>query len=475
MKTANRAKIVATIGPASAAKPVLRKMIKEGMNVARINFSHSNHEDAAEIVNNIRDLNQELNTVVAILADLQGPKLRVGEVQEHQILKPGDILKFKTDQEFVGTSKQVYMSYPEFPKDVQKGERILLDDGKLMLEAISTNNADLVEAKVIQGGPLKSKKGVNLPNTKVSIPCLTEKDIADLHCALDLEIEWIGLSFVRNANDVIELRDIIDERNSEAKIISKIEKPEAVADIRAILRETDGLMVARGDLGVEIPMQEVPVLQKELVLMCRRASKPVIIATQMMESMIENMSPTRAEVNDVANSVLDGSDAVMLSGETSVGTDPVQVIKTMYKIIVEVEETSEIRQDDNPPIRRNERYISDAICYNSCKVADQVRAKAIITMTHSGYTGFKISSHRPSAEIFVFTHNKSILTSLSLLWGTHVYYYDRFESTDNTIQEIKGILKEKGLVSKGDLVINIASIPIYDKGMTNMLKISEIN
>ncbi len=474
MKINNRTKIVATLGPASSDKEVLRELIKEGLNVARINFSHSSHDAAREIVQTVRELNDELNTTVAILADLQGPKLRIGQVEPGTVVEPGQEVEFKTKAEFVGNSKSVYMSYETFPKDVKPGERILLDDGKLLMEVVRVTKQDSVIAKVVQGGALKSNKGVNLPNTKVSIPCLTEKDLADLEVALEEEIEWIGLSFVRSSKDVKELREVIESRNSSARIISKIEKPEAVNDIRAILRETDGLMVARGDLGIEIPMQEVPVLQKELVLLCRRAGKPVIIATQMMESMIESMTPTRAEVNDVANSVLDGADAVMLSGETSVGKYPKEVIQAMYKIIMEVEETGELRRDDNPPVRRNDRYITDAICYNSTRIADQVRAKAIITMTHSGYTGFKISSHRPSSSVFVFTHNKTILTSLSLLWGTQVFYYDKFESTDDTIKDIKNRLKEAGYVDPGDLVINIASMPITDKGMTNMLKISEI-
>lgn len=469
----NKTKIVATIGPASEDKQVLKDMFYAGVNVCRINFSHSSHDEAAAIVKTVRELNAEINAHVAILADLQGPKLRIGKVEEGAVIQIGDLLTF-TNQECLGNAKRVYMSYPEFPNDVEAGELVLMDDGKLMVEIVSTDHKSEVVGKVIQGGPLKSNKGVNLPNTKVSLPCLTEKDLADLDKAMELEIEWIGLSFVRSADDINELRQIIDKNNSAARIVSKIEKPEAVKDIDAIIEATDAIMVARGDLGVEIPMQEVPMLQKQLVDKCRKLAKPVIIATQMMESMIDNMSPTRAEVNDVANSVYDGADAVMLSGETSVGSYPLQVIKAMSKIIEEVEKHGSFHKTEYMPAQGSDRYISDTICYNSSTIADQIGAKAIITMTHSGYTGFRISSHRPSCPVFVFTHNKLLLNTLNLLRGVEVFYYDRFESTDNTMKEIKQALLDKGRVKEGDLVINIASMPITDKGMTNMLKISQI-
>lgn len=469
----NRTKIVATIGPASMDKEMLRKMFYAGVNVCRINFSHSSHEQAEEIVKTVRELNVEINAHVAILADLQGPKLRIGEVEKGAVIEVGDVLTF-TNEPCLGNAKRVYMSYSEFPQDVKPGERVLMDDGKLMVEIIETDGKSEVKGKVVQGGPLKSNKGVNLPNTKISLPCLTEKDLADLDKAIALEMEWIGLSFVRNAKDVAELKSIIKEQNSSARVISKIEKPEAVDCIDEIVEITDGLMVARGDLGVEIPMQKVPILQKGLVDKCRKAAKPVIIATQMMESMIDNMSPTRAEVNDVANSVLDGADAVMLSGETSVGSYPLQVIEAMSDIIKEVELTGRMDYEKFPPTQASDRFISDNVCYNSAVIADQIGATAIITMTHSGYTGFRISSHRPNCPVYVFTHNKKLLNALNLLRGVEVFYYDNFESTDKTMVEIKGILADAGRVKQGDLVINIASMPITEKGTSNMLKISEI-
>ena len=471
----NKAKIVATLGPASSDYEVMKKMVAAGVNVFRVNFSHSDHDNARKVVEKVRKLNEELDTNIAVLGDLQGPKLRVGDVEEGAILSPGDILKF-TNKKMIGTAKQVYMTYKQFAADVKAGDRILIDDGKILLEAVKTNGVDEVEAKVIQGGPLKSKKGVNLPNTRISLPCLTEKDLADLEVAMECEMEWVALSFVRNPNDVYELRDILQKNNAPCHIISKIEKPEAVVEIDEIIEASDGIMVARGDLGVEVPMQGVPLIQKMIVNKCHLASKPVVIATQMMETMIDNMTPTRAEVNDVANSVLDGADAVMLSGETSVGNYPVQVIETMSKIIAHVEESGQVQvQEENPPRYRNKRFITDSICYNASKVADQVGAAAILTMSFSGYTAFKISAHRPQTAIIMFTANRSILNTMSLLWGVRGYFYDSMESTDETFKDIKNMVVEKGIVSEDDLVVKIASMPIYEQGMTNMLKISSID
>ncbi|AEV33325.1 pyruvate kinase [Owenweeksia hongkongensis] len=471
----NKTKIIATLGPATESKETMYKMIQAGVNVFRINFSHSSHKDAVQMIKQIRELNAEHDYNVAILADLQGPKLRIGNVEEGAVIKQGDILTFSNVDE-MGTAKKVFMTYSQFPRDVKVGERILVDDGKILLKIIRTNGIDEVQAEVIHGGPLKSKKGVNLPNTKISLPCLTDKDLADLKVAMEHEVEWIGLSFVRSADDVIELKKIIAENNAPCRVISKIEKPEAVVEIDRIIEETGAIMVARGDLGVEVPMQSVPLIQKMIVNKCHKMSRPVVIATQMMESMIENASPTRAEVNDVANSVLDGADAVMLSGETSVGKHPIKVIEAMTKIIEHVEESGQVAtKTENPPTYRNERFITDSICYNASKIADQIGASSILTMSFSGYTGYKISSHRPKSNIIVFTANRSILNMLSLVWGVRGYFYDNMESTDNTFKEIKQIAKNNGLVDEGDLVVKIASMPIEESGTTNMLKISQID
>jgi pyruvate kinase len=474
-----RTKIVVTLGPASSSAEVIEEMIKAGADVCRINFSHGSYENVSEQIKNIRSINKKLDMHTAILADLQGPKLRIGVVENNGVeLVAGNEIVITTT-ECVGTAKRVYITYPQFPRDVKAGENILIDDGKLLLTVVETNGKDEVRAVVSHGGILSSKKGVNLPNTKISLPCLTEKDLKDLNFALTQKVDWIGLSFVRSAADIIELKHIIKnfDNNCRAKVVAKIEKPEAILEIDNIIKETDALMVARGDLGVEVPMQEVPIIQKMLVRKCLEQSKPVIIATQMMESMINNISPSRAEVNDVANAVLDGADAVMLSGETSVGNHPAKVVEAMTKIIERVEEESHIYNRDNaaPELDlHNDRFISDSICYTAAKMAQRTKASAIITMTHSGYTAFKLSSHRPKANIFMFTDNYDILTTLNLVWGVKGFYYDKNISTDHTIADIKFILKKTGYVQSNDLIINIASVPLSEKGRSNMVKLSAV-
>ncbi|MCB0753970.1 MAG: pyruvate kinase [Flavobacteriales bacterium] len=471
----NKTKIVATIGPASSSKQVLLEMIESGMNIARLNFSHGSYEDHLKVLNTVRKLNEETGRHIGLLADLQGPKIRLGEVKNGGVqIKNGHKLVITT-KECVGDSERVYLTYPDFPKDVEKGDTILINDGKLVLQVVDTDNKTEVTATVEHGGLMESRKGVNLPNTKISMPCLTEKDLADLDFALEHNIEWIGLSFVRNAEDVVKLKSLIAAKQKKSRVIAKIEKPEAVKDLDNIIRETDGVMVARGDLGVEIPMQEVPVVQKRIVQKCLNESKPVIIATQMMESMITNPAPTRAEVNDVANSVLDGADALMLSGETSVGAHPALVIKAMYSIIRHLETKGDIYYRKLNPISSIDRTITDSICKTSVDLAAQADARGIITMTNSGYTAFKISSYRPKANIFVFTDNRAILSMLSLVWGVRGFYYDKYVSTDHTIADLKLRLKREGLVKEGDLVINIASMPITERGQSNMMKLSMVN
>ena len=470
-----KTKIIATIGPATESKEMLESIIDLGVNVCRLNFSHGSHEDHLKVLENIRQINQEKGTHIATLGDLQGPKLRVGIMEENTLLVEGNELIF-TNEECIGNAERAYMNYANFANDVKKGEFIRLDDGKLELEILETNGVDTVRAKVTQGGILKSNKGVNLPNTVISLPSLTEKDLVDLEFALEQNIDWIGLSFVRSARDIIELKGMIAAKNKKAKVIAKIEKPEAVENIEEIIKEADAIMVARGDLGVEIPMQKVPIVQKMIVEKCIKYSKPVVIATQMMESMIESSTPTRAEVNDVANAVLDGADAVMLSGETSVGKYPNYVIKAMVKILEEMGDFrfKEILQEKKPE-RSPERFITDSICFNASNLADKTQAKAIVTMTFSGYTAFKISSKRPKATIFVFSGNKELLTKLSLVWGVKTFYYDKMVSTDHTIADIHYMLKKEGYVKEGDLIINTASIPLEESGKTNMLKLSYID
>ena len=470
-----KTKIVATLGPASESEEVLEQMILAGTNVFRINFSHADHSDVAKRIQIIRELSEKLNLHISILGDLQGPKLRVGVIEEGAFVNPGDLVDFNTSAPFEGNAKSAYMTYKRFPLDVNLGERILLDDGKLIFEVVSSDRKELVTAKVIQGGPFKSKKGVNLPNTNVSLPALTKKDIEDAIFAIEQKVDWIALSFVRNSEDLIELQDLI-KKHSEHKIpiIAKIEKPEAIENIDKIIAYCDGLMVARGDLGVEVPAAEVPLIQKNLVLKAKKARIPVIIATQMMETMIDSLTPTRAEVNDVANSVMDGADAVMLSGETSVGEYPVQVIETMTSILKSVENSPLIRVPQSPPNIRTPRFITKSVCYHAAHMANEINAKAICTLTNSGYTAFQISAWRPSAAVLVFTSNKRILSQLNLLWGVKAFYYNRFESTDNTVEEVNKIAEKEGYVKKGDMLINLAAMPIIDQGMVNTLRVSLI-
>jgi pyruvate kinase len=450
-------------------------MIEAGVNVFRINFSHADYTDVSERIAMIRELNKEHGYTTSILADLQGPKLRVGVMKEDVVVATGDKITFTTAEDILGTASKVYMNYKEFPKDVNVGERILLDDGKLIFEVLKTDKKTEVEAIVIQGGPLKSKKGVNLPNTKVSLPALTKKDIKDAIFAIENKVDWLALSFVRTPEDLMLLRDLISKHSDhKIPIIAKIEKPEAVENIDKIVAYCDGLMVARGDLGVEIPAHEVPLIQKQLIHRAKTARIPVIVATQMMETMITSLTPTRAEVNDVANSVMDGADAVMLSGETSVGSYPVQVIQTMTNIIEAVEDSPLIQVPLNAPHVRTKRFITKSICYHAAIMANDINAKVISTLTNSGYTAFQISAWRPKSQILVFTSNERILTQLNLLWGVKAFFYDKFLSTDDTVEDINKIAQEKGYVKKGDMLVNLAAMPIANKGMVNTLRVSEI-
>ena len=479
-KYLKKTKIIATLGPASSDRETMIDLIKAGVDVFRINFSHADYDLVRKNVETIREINQEFGFSAGILGDLQGPKLRVGVVKEGSYLNPGDILTF-TNEKIEGDSKKVYMTYQKFPQDVKVGERILIDDGKLVLEVIETNEKDTVKARTIQGGPLSSKKGVNLPNTNVSLPALTEKDIQDANFMLDLELDWIALSFVRHAQDIIDLKELIKKHpNNKQKtpIIAKIEKPEGVRNIEEILSECDGLMVARGDLGVEVPMEEVPAIQKNLVEKARKFSKPVIIATQMMETMINSLTPTRAEVNDVANSVLDGADAVMLSGETSVGRYPVDVVKNMSKIVKNIEQTH-FYQSKNSPIEHefnciDDRFITNRICLAAVRIAKTTNVEAIVTLTHSGYTAFQISAHRPNSNIIIFCSNRRVITMLNLLWGVRAFYYDMEKSTDETIVQVNMLTHTHGFVEKGDFVINLNATPAYEGGKTNTLRLTTI-
>ncbi len=470
----SKTKIIATIGPASSSKDVLRKLFMEGIDVCRLNFSHGTHDEHLKVINNVIELNDELKSNIAVLADLQGPKIRIGKVKDNSIiLKENEEVKLVT-KECTGDNDKLYIGYANFPGDVNAGEAILIDDGKLELKVVETNKKDTVKAIVVHGGPLSSNKGVNLPDTRISLPCLTQKDIDDVNFILDHEVDWIGLSFVRSAIDIVELKEIIKKKKKHAKVIAKIEKPEALKEIDNIIEVADAVMIARGDLGVEVPFDHVPLIQKQIVNKCIKSSRPVIIATQMLESMIDSFRPTRAEANDVANAVFDGADTLMLSGETSVGKYPVDAISAMQRVIDFAEGQEFVLKHEHIPDCKSVSYLPDSICYNASKMADLSGAKAIITFTHSGTTAFKISSHRPKADIFAFTLNKSLVKTLSIVWGVRAFYLEYRTQINDIIDCTLKILKDNGYLKPGDVVIHVGSIPVNKRGKTNMMKISYV-
>lgn len=470
-------KIVATVGPACNSPEKLKELVKAGVDVFRLNFSHGTHNDHLQVIERIQAINAEYNTHISILADLQGPKLRVGKIKDNALpLAEGDVITI-VNYECEGTMEHIYMSYPEFAEDCEVGERIMMDDGKLVFQVLETNKKDTVKLKTLFGGVLSSNKGVNLPDTNVKQPSLTEKDLEDLDFILTQPVNWIALSFVRRAEDIEDLRVRVEAKGHPAKLLSKIEKPEAVKNIREIVKASNGIMVARGDLGVEMAIERLPMTQKEIVQICMQYARPVIVATQMMDSMIKNPSPTRAEVTDVANAVLDGADAVMLSGETSVGDHPVLVVEYMTKIIAEAEKNYWPQIESKRPraVEKSRIFHSDVVCFNACRVAEEIGARGIVGMTTSGYTAFKVSSFRPRAAIYIFSDQMHMLNTMNLLWGVQCFYYDRFTSTDETIEDSATILKEGGYVQAGDTVINTGSMPLHKRHRTNMLKVTEID
>ncbi len=468
-----RTKIIATVGPACSKYETLCALVEAGADIFRLNFSHGTHEDHEKVIQNIRKLNLEYGLNVTILQDLQGPKIRTGLIKDDGVeIKTGDSLVLTTQEHLIGDAQKISVSYPSLAQDVHPGEMILMDDGKLELKVVDTNGIDTINSEIVVGGMLKSRKGINLPFTKVSTPSLTDKDIADLKFGLSQNVDWIALSFVRHANDIHDLRARIEATGSNAKIISKIEKPEALDNIDAIIEASDAVMVARGDLGVEVYMEEVPMIQKSIVKKCNAASKPVIIATQMMESMITNPRPTRAETNDVANAVMDGADVVMLSAETAAGKYPIEAVTSMTKTIKTLEDADVIYHKYPGVDTNSDTFVNDQVVTSACRLAEEVKAKAIIGITQSGYTAFQIAKHRPKAQIFLFSADKQVLKQLNLVWGVRCFHYDKFSSTDETISDLKEILQKEGFVKKGDLLINTASMPINERQRTNMIKLT---
>ena len=471
-----RTKIVATVGPACDTLEKLLELARAGVNVFRLNFSHGAYESKKQIIEYIRTINKSQPFNIAILGDLQGPKLRVGDLENGQIeLVEGADIIFSTEKQ-VGTKEKVYVSYPNLTTDVKVDERIFLDDGKMEVKVKSILNEKEVLVSITIGGTLLPKKGVNLPDSELTMPSMTEKDYADLEFIIENNLDWVALSFVRRKQDIVELKSKIAEKNSKIKVIAKIEMPEALKNIRDIIVESDGIMVARGDLGVELPVEQVPIIQKELIRKSMHRAKPVIVATQMMESMMDRTKPNRSEVSDVANAVLEGADAVMLSGETAMGEYPVQVVETMVRIILEVEKTvyDYNRDDILSPQPHSPSFLSDAICYSACKLANDTNARALIGMTQSGYTAFMLSSYRPKAPLYIFSKERSLLSQLSLSWGVRAFYYAEEESLDDIIFDQINILKERGFLNTGDVVVNTGSTPVELHLPTNIVKVSTV-
>lgn len=469
-----KTKIIATVGPACNTYDKIMQLVHAGVDVFRLNFSHGTHEDHAQVIRIIEKINEEYPFNIAVLADLQGPKLRIGQVENNGVmLEEGQTLIF-TGEPCIGTKEKVYISYPDFHKDVKPGEKILIDDGKIEVQILSIHENHDVSAVVTTAGLLSSKKGINLPQTKISLPALTEKDLKDMEFLISQNIDWVALSFVRQARDIEDLRNRLKSKGSNAKIIAKIEKPEALDHLRDIILASDAIMVARGDLGVELPVEQIPMIQKTIIRKCIHRAKPVIIATQMMESMIDRVKPNRSEITDVANAVLEGADAVMLSGETAMGDHPALVVETMSRIIAEVEKEEIIYNRNLIPQSHSPSFLSDALCYNACKIADDVNAAAILGMTQSGYTGFMLSSFRPKSSLFIFTKTKSLVNQLSLSWGVQAFYYDKEQSLDDIIEDQIAFLKEKQLLKEGDVIINTGSTPVQEHLPTNLIKITQI-
>lgn len=465
-------KIVATIGPSSSSYDQILQLVRAGVHVFRLNFSHGTHDQHLSVIQHIQEINSEFGLHIGIIADLQGPKLRIGEIEGGEIsIAPDDILTFVLDK-CVGNKDRIYMSYPEFAKDVIVGERVLVDDGKVVLEVVSTNKKDSVKLKVLYGSVLSSKKGVNLPDTKISQPSLTAKDRFDLDFILTQPVQWVALSFVRKAEDIEELKSIIQQAKHPALVMAKIEKPEALENLDAIVRASNAIMVARGDLGIEVPIERLPLIQKQIITHCLQWSRPVIVATQLMDSMIHNPSPTRAEVTDVANAVLDGADALMLSGETSVGDHPPLVVEAMNKIIAEAENDFSYKLRSPKPSPKSGTFLSDIVCFNAAEIAYELEAKGIVGMTRSGYTAFKVSSVRPPCKIYIFSDFKPMLATMNLIWGVHCFLYEKFTTTDETVFDVVEILKKNHEVVTGDILVNTGTMPLQKRGRTNYVKVT---
>lgn len=474
-----RTKIVCTLGPAVGSIELLTALIHEGADLMRINFSHGTHEEHQSQIDLVREAARQTDRPIGILQDLQGPKIRIGDLTKTILLKPGERLTITTE-EIIGDYNRVSTTYKEIVHDVNIGDSILMDDGRIELQVISKSETEVV-TEIIIGGLLKPHKGINLPNVNISIPSLTDKDLKDLDFGLNNNVDMVALSFVRSVEDIIKIKKIIKDRGKTTWVIAKIEKPEAIKNLDAIIHEADGIMVARGDLGVEMKAHEVPVLQKVIVEKCNALNKPVIIATQMLESMIENPRPTRAEANDVANAVYDGTDAVMLSGETAVGEYPVEAVSIMRKIIERVEmhgvkdvptRKKQFLDQSTQPIKCID--LDEAVAASAVQIAESLCAKVIIVLTHSGATAIKVSKQKPKCSVVAVTDNEVVQRRLTLVWGIQTSVIETMRSTDNSFKLLEYILIENNIVSKGDIVVYTLGIPIGAHGVTDTIKVSRI-
>ncbi len=470
----NKTKIVATVGPASNTYERLGMLIREGVDVFRLNFSHGAHEEHLAVINTVRRLNKDLRTNVGLLQDLQGPKIRLGEVEGGGVeIKPGDKIKLVCGEKEISTATRLSTIYLGLARDVKPGDQILIDDGKIELKVLATDRDKEVDVEVVYGGLVKPRKGINLPDSEVSAPSMTEKDIEDLKFGLENDVDWVALSFARKADDIRFIKNLIAESGKNTRVVAKIETPDGLRNIDEIIALTDAVMVARGDLGVEVKMEEVPMAQKMIIEKCNKAGKPVIVATQMMESMITAPRPTRAETSDVANAVIDGADAVMLSAETAVGHYPAEVIRSMVATILSVESRRpQLFHKWWPVDSTASTFVEDSILSASCHLAKNTAARVITGLTGKGYTAFQLAKYRPKADIFIFTDNRALLTVLSLVWGVRGFYYDRFNSTDSTIADIRNILTTTGHLKEGNVFITTGSMPISERGRANMVKVS---
>ena len=474
-----KAKIVCTLGPASDSQEVITQLMKAGMNVARLNFSHGTHDYHKKVIENVRACSVKLNMPVAILQDLQGIKIRVGFVENGAVqLKVRKTVLLKPGNE-ASNDRKIFISYPHLLSDVKVGNRVLIDDGHIQM-VVKEKTDDALVAEIKEGGVLKNKKGVNLPDTSISLTSFTEKDQADLAFGIKAGVDWVALSFVRSHEDIIKVKDFLKEKNAAIPVIAKIEKPEAVGNINRIIEQADGIMIARGDLAVEMSPQAVPVLQKELIVKANQAGKIVIVATQMLESMTESMTPTRAEANDVANAVMDGADALMLSAETTVGKYPVKTVAVMRQIIEYTEKmTLKLLPEDSEfdrissSLKKNKGF-PYAIADAACKASEDVKSKLIIAFTDSGYTALLLSKNKPKTPILAFTSQSHVMNQMSLFWGVRPIWIRHLHSTEEMIEEVEKVLVKANILNKKDIITIVASSPLSIKGKTNFLKLHKI-